>query len=134
MITKLIWPKGELKHEKNAFWVGCTDDEVIKHIIPRLSGNKEEIIKEIKLKRGPSELEDEQDEKMYCNFFLISADGTDIISYPWVMPHSGLWNASNPFREIDKETITSLNELMKLEERLQSEGRFDIEENEDFPY
>ena len=37
MITKIIWPKCRLMDGKNAFWVGCTDDEVSKNILPLLS-------------------------------------------------------------------------------------------------
>ncbi len=48
------------------------------------------------------------------------------------MPYSGLWNASNPFRMIDKEVISNINDLEKLEERLESEGRFNVETDETF--
>lgn len=130
MITKLIWPKCRLTDDKNSFWVGCTDDEVIKQIIPHLTGNKELQIDTLKHNRGPNNMEEMQDEVMFNNFFLISADGINIISYAWQMPYSGLWNASNPFRMIDKEVISNINDLEKLEERLESEGRFNVETDE----
>ena len=103
MITKLMWPKCDLMDDKNSFWVGCTDDEVIKQIIPHLTGNDEMKIESIKNNRGPAKIEEMQDEVMYTNFFLISSDGININSYSWYMPYSGLWNACNPFRMIDKE-------------------------------
>jgi len=103
---------------KNAFWVACSDDEVISQIIPLLDGNKERQIETIKLNRGPNNLEENPDELGYNNFFLISADRTNIISYSWYMPYAGQWNASNPFRKIDMEVISNLNELEKLESKI----------------
>ncbi len=118
--------------DKNSFWVGCTDDEVIKQIIPHLAGNDEMQKESIKNNRGPAKIEEMQDEVIYTNFFLISADGININSYSWYMPYSGLWNAGNPFRMIEKEIITDLNDLKQLEEKLQKEGKFDIESDESF--
>ena len=112
---------------KNAFWVACTDDEVISQIIPQLDGNIERQIETIKLNRGESKLDENSDEVKYSNFFLISADSSNIISYGWYMPYSGLWNAANPFRMIDKEIMPNLNYLKILEERLENEGRLNIE-------
>lgn len=118
MITKLVWPKCRLMDQKNAFWVACTDDEVISHIIPQLNGNKELQIETIKHNRGANNMEENPDELKYTNFFLISADKTNIISYSWYMPYAGQWNASNPFRKIDKEVLSNLNDLEKLESKI----------------
>ena len=46
------------------------------------------------------------------------------------MPYSGMWNAYNPFRIIDKKIILNLNDLKILEERLEAEGKFNIEQDE----
>ncbi len=118
MITKLIWPKCRVTDDKNAFWVGCTDDEVAREIYSRLEENRVEIIKDIRLKRGASNLDEDKGEEMYCNFFLISADATSISSETWVLPYAGQWNASNPFLMIGKHSISSLDELKGLEEIL----------------
>lgn len=124
MITKLIWPKcREMKNHENAFWVGCTDEEVTSHILPNLNGNKDGALDAIKQNRGASKMEDDQTEGVYCNFFLISADGTNIISYSWSMPYAGMWNASNPFLIFGKHSITTLRELKVLEELLQRERK-----------
>lgn len=132
MIAKLVWPKCRLMDYKNAFWVACTDDEVISQIIPQLDGNIERQIETIKLNRGESKIEENADEHKFNNFFLISADSSNIISYGWYMPHSGLWNAVNPFRMIEKEIISNLNYLKILEERLEKEGKLNIEQSETF--
>lgn len=124
MITKIIWPNCRLMDGKNAFWMGCTDDEVSKNILPLLNGNQDRQIEAIKINRGSSTIKEDQEETMYCNYFLISADGTEIISHPWYIPYSGQWNASNPFRWIDIETITSVKELKQLEQEMQSRGVF----------
>lgn len=132
MIVKLLWAKCRLMDYKNAFWVACTDDEVISQIIPQLDGNIERQIETIKLNRGESKLDENSDELKYSNFFLISADSSNIISYGWYMPYSGLWNAANPFRMIEKVIIPNLNYLKILEERLKNEGRLNIEQSETF--
>lgn len=118
MITKFIWPKCRVTDDKNAFWVGCTDDEVAREIYPRLWENRVEIIKEIRQSREASKLEKDEGEEMYCNFFLISADGLSISSEKWVLPYAGQWNACNPFLTIGKHSIDSIYELKDLEEML----------------
>lgn len=128
MIVKLLWPKCRLMDYKNAFWVACTDDEVISQIIPQLDGNIERQIEAIKFNRGANNNKEYADELKYNNFFLISADSANIISYGWYMPYSGLWNASNPFLMIEKMIIPNLNYLKILEERLEKEGRLNIEQ------
>jgi hypothetical protein len=130
MIVNLLWPKCRLMDCKNAFWVSCTDEEVISQIIPMLDGNIERQIETIKHNRGANNLEENVGELKYNNFFLISADSTNIISYGWYMPYSGMWNAYNPFRIIDKKIILNLNDLKILEERLEAEGKFNIEQDE----
>lgn len=133
MITKLIWPKCHLMDYKNAFWVGCRDDEVTEQILPVLKSNKaDEEIRKISLNRGQSKIEEDRDEEFIYNYFLISADGKEILSFDWVLPYAGQWNASNPFRIIGKELIANLNDLIILEDRLNNEGRLNIEQDEKF--
>lgn len=127
MITKIVWPKCRMMNDKNAFWVGCTDEEVNKKILPLLNEVIEsEEIEKISFNRGPSTFEKDQDEMIFTNYFLISADGNDILSYPWSLPYAGQWNASNPFRIITKTNITNLDELKLMEESLYKSGYFDI--------
>lgn len=131
MITKIIWPKCRMMNDKNAFWVGCTDDEVNMKILPLLNGIKEnEEIEKISFNRGSSTFEKDQDEMIFTNYFLISADATEILSYDWKLPYAGQWNASNPFRIITKTNITNLDELKLLEESLDKSGYLDMLDDE----
>ena len=131
MITKIIWPKCHMMNDKNAFWVGCTDEEVNKKILPMLDDiKKSKEIEKISFNRGPSTIKEDQDELIFTNYFLISADGKDILSYPWSLPYAGLWNASNPFRMITKTNITNLDELKLLEESLDKSGYLDMLDDE----
>ena len=127
MITKIIWPKCRMMNDKNAFWVGCTDEEVNKKIIPLLNDiNESKELEKISFNRGPCTFREDQDEIMFTNYFLISADGKEILSYPWSLPYAGQWNASNPFRMITKTNITNLDELRLLEESLDKSGYLDM--------
>lgn len=127
MITKIIWPKCRMMNDKNAFWVGCTDEEVNKKIIPLLNDiNESKELEKISFNRGPCTFREDQDEIMFTNYFLISADGKEILSYPWSLPYAGQWNASNPFRMITKTNITNLDELKLLEESLDKSGYLDM--------
>ena len=131
MTTKIIWPKCRMMNDKNAFWVGCTDEEVDKKILPLLNEIKEnEEIEKISYNKGPSTFKEDQDEIMFTNYFLISADGKDILSYPWSLPYAGQWNASNPFRISAKTNITNLDELKLLEESLDKGGYFKDYDND----
>lgn len=113
---------------KNAFWGGCTDDEVTEQILPILDSRKaEEEIRKIPLTKGQSKIEDDKNDEFISNYFLISVDGEEILSFNWVLPYSGQWNASNPFRRIDKQIIPNLNDLKILEVKLEKEGRLNIE-------
>ena len=50
-------------------------------------------------------------ERIYTNFFLVSVDLTEILSFNWVYPYAGMWNAANPFEEIELVHFNSLEQL-----------------------
>lgn len=108
-------------NNKDSFWVECTDDEVTNCILPFVKENREEFIQEIIANKGHSLINKNANEQIFCNFFLVSTDRSKINSYDWVMPYSGLWNAGNPFRQIDVVDFNSLDELEMIWNRLRSE-------------
>jgi hypothetical protein len=111
MKTRLICPKCILNDHKDSFWVECTDEEVIQCILPFVADKKDELIEQVNIYRGHSKINENQNEHIYCNFFLISTDLKEIKSYDWVMPYGGMWNGGNPFRSIEVVDFYSLEEL-----------------------
>ncbi len=120
MKTRLIWHDCKLNDHKNSFWVECTDEEVSRCILPYVIDKKDELVLEININRGFSKINKNLNEQIFCNFFLISTDYKCIKSYGWVMPYSGMWNAGNPFREINVVDFHSLEELQGIFEKLDS--------------
>ena len=114
MKTRLIWRKCSLNRNRDSFWVECTDEEVTNCILPFVKESKEELIEEIKIKRGYSRINENLNEQIFCNFFLISVDCKFIKSYEWVMPYGGMWNAGNPFRKIAVTDFNGLEELQDI--------------------
>ena len=114
MKTRLIWHECSLNDYKNSFWVECTDEEVAKCILPNVCEKKDELVLEINRNRGFSKINKNLNEQIFCNFFLISTDYSQIKSYAWVMPFGGMWNAGNPFREINVVDFHSLDELKRI--------------------
>jgi hypothetical protein len=98
---------------KGLFWIECTDNEVIEKILPHKSDK--EFIDKVKMNKGSSKINPNENEKIYCNFFLISTDLHFIESYNWVYPYGGMWNAGNPFVEIEPLEINDLEELNKIQ-------------------
>lgn len=119
MKTRLIWHNCKLNDNKNSFWVECTDDEVAKDILPFVSEKKDELLQEIEQNRGYSLINRNENERIFCNFFLISTDCNFIKSYIWQMPYAGMWGAYNPFREIEVIDFNALEELEEIYEKLQ---------------
>ena len=116
MITRLIWRESWINNEKDSFWVECTDEEVVDNILP-LKSDKD-FLKEIEFNRGPSEINKNLKESIYTNFFLVSVDLTEILSFNWVYPYAGMWNAANPFEEIELVTFENLEQLESIFEEL----------------
>ena len=116
MKVRIICKECFINEGKDLFWVECTDIEVDEKILPLKSD--EEFIQKIKMNRGYSKINPNENEKIYCNFFLISADLHFIESYNWVYPYSGMWNAGNPFIEIEPIEIYSLEELNKTKAKV----------------
>lgn len=112
MITRLIWRESWINNEKDSFWVECTDQEVTDNIMPLKSDA--DFLKEIKFNRGPSEINKNLNERIYTNFFLISVDLKDILSFNWVYPYAGMWNAANPFEEIELVHFGKLEQLKRI--------------------
>jgi len=118
MKTRLIWYDCRLNENKSSFWVECTDEEVKRCIMPFVTGNQSELELSILQNSGYSKINKNENEQIYCNFFLISYDYQCIKSYEWVVPYSGMWNAGNPFREIEVVDIQGLEELQGIYENL----------------
>ena len=112
MITRLVWRESWINNEKDSFWVECTDQEVIDNILPLKSDA--DFLKEIEFNREPSEINKNLNERIYKNFFLISVDLKDVLSFNWVYPYEGMWNVSNLFEEIDLVNFDNLNQLKEL--------------------
>jgi hypothetical protein len=117
MKSRLIWKKSWNNNDKDSFWIECTDQEVIDNILPLKSDL--EFLERIAKNKESSKISTNENEKNFCNFFLISTDLKDIQSYNWVYPYSGMWNASNPFEEIDVIDFDNLKELKILFEKIQ---------------
>ncbi|MFZ4799573.1 MAG: hypothetical protein ACOYMA_18910 [Bacteroidia bacterium] len=109
MKTRLIWEKCWTNNDKDSFWIECTDKEVIEKILPYKSDD--DFLKEIKHNEGHSLINQNANENIYRNFFLVSTDLTEIKSFIWQMPYSGQWNSSNPFKKIEMVDFNNLNEL-----------------------
>lgn len=112
MITRLVWRESWINNEKDSFWVECTDQEVIDNILPLKSDA--DFLKEIEFNREPSEINKNLNERIYKNFFLISVDLKDVLSFNWVYPYEGMWNVTNLFEEIELVNFDNLNQLKEL--------------------
>lgn len=118
MKTRAIWEKSWMNNKKNSFWIECTDQEVIDHILPIKSDP--EFLEKINFNKGPSGINKNENENIYCNFFLISVDLKDIGSFGWVYPYAGMWNAGNPFKMINVIDFDNLKELKAVFEKIQA--------------
>lgn len=116
MITRLIWRKSWMNNDKDSFWVECTDQEVVGNILPLKSDA--DFLTEIEFNREPSKINENLNEAIYTNFFLVSIDLNDILSFNWVYPYAEMWNFSNPFEQIESVNFDSLNELKGIFERI----------------
>ena len=116
MITRLIWRESWINKDKDSFWVECTDQEVIDNILPLKSDA--DFLKEIEFNRGSSRINENLNERIYTSFFLISVDLTEILSFNWVYPYAGMWNAANPFEEIELVNFDNLEQLQGIFEEL----------------
>lgn len=112
MLTRLVWRESWINNEKDSFWVECTDQEVIDNILPLKFDA--DFLKEIEFNREPSEINKNLNERIYKNFFLISVDLKDVLSFNWVYPYEGMWNVSNLFEEIELVNFDNLNQLKEL--------------------
>ena len=119
MKLRLIWKKSWNNNDKDSFWIECTDKEVIDNIFPLKSDS--DFLEKIKKNKGHSKINTTESDKIFCNFFLISTDLKDIQSFNWAYPYSGLWNASNPFEEIEVIDFNNLNELQTIFYKIQSD-------------
>ncbi len=117
MIARLIWRESWINKEKDSFWVECTDQEVIDNILPLKSDA--DFLKEIEFNRGPSEVNKNLNESIFTSFFLVSVDLTEILSFNWVYPYAGMWNAANPFEEIELVTFEKLEQLEGIFEEIE---------------
>ncbi|HZJ79111.1 MAG TPA: hypothetical protein VFC69_00880 [Dysgonamonadaceae bacterium] len=112
MKTRLIWRESWMNNKKDSFWVECTDQEVVDNILPLKSDA--DFMKEINFNREPSKINKNLNEAIYTNFFLVSVDLKNILSFNWVYPYAGMWNAANPFEEIEVADFDRLEQLKKM--------------------
>lgn len=117
MIARLIWRESWMNKDKDSFWVECTDQEVIDNILPLKSDA--DFLTEIEFNREASLINENLNERIYTNFFLVSVDLTEILSFNWVYPYAGMWNAANPFEEIELVHFDSLEQLEGIFERIE---------------
>ncbi len=101
-----------MNNKKDSFWVECTDQEVVDNILPLKSDA--DFMKEINFNREPSKINKNLNEAIYTNFFLVSVDLKNILSFNWVYPYAGMWNAANPFEEIEVADFDRLEQLKKM--------------------
>ena len=106
-----------MNKDKDSFWVECTELEVIDNILPLKSDA--DFLKEIEYNREPSLINESLNERIYTSFFLVSVDLTEILSFNWVYPYAGMWNAANPFEEIELVHFDSLEQLEGIFEGIQ---------------
>lgn len=112
MKTRLIWRESWMNNKKDSFWVECTDQEVVDNILPLKSDA--DFMKEINFNREPSKINKNLNEAIYTNFFLVSVDLKNILSFNWVYPYAGMWNAANPFEEIEVADFDRLEQLQEM--------------------
>lgn len=112
MKTRLIWRESWMNNKKDSFWVECTDQEVVDNMLPLKSDA--DFMKEINFNREPSKINKNLNEAIYTNFFLVSVDLKNILSFNWVYPYAGMWNAANPFEEIEVADFDRLEQLKKM--------------------
>lgn len=100
MLTRVVWPGYAESGTApvDAFWVECTEKEA------RLLLRPGEDLPQ------PGCLPGEQTQTYG---FLVARDGRFCKPMPWVYPYSGLWNAYNPFRQLD--TPVKLDSIAQLE-------------------
>lgn len=116
MKSRLIWRKSWNNNNKDSFWIECTDQEVIDNILPLKSDSN--FLEKIKENIGSSRINKNENEKVFCNFFLISVDLMNIESYNWVYPYAGMWNASNPFEVIEVIDFNNLEYLKGIFDKI----------------
>ena len=116
MKTRLIWEKCRENDYKDSFWIECTNNELEVEIRPRILTPA--ILEQIDKNSGPSKINPNRNEDIYCHFFLVSTDLKEIKSFPWVFPHSGLWGEGNPFEEIQVIEFQKLEELKSIYHRV----------------
>lgn len=102
MLIRLVWPQYD-EHgvgPVDAFWVECTEEEARAVLGPE--ANLPE----------PGPFPGEPTDS-FC--LLVARDRRFVRPMRWLYPHSGLWNAYNPFRELPTPgRIASLGELEYL--------------------
>jgi hypothetical protein len=116
MKTRLVWKDCHFFNYKNAFWIECTDEELISNILPVF--NDPELKHHTKVSRGCNPMEEFTSDTAYKNFFIVSFDLSQIRSERWSMPYSGLWNAGNPFSMIDVIDFDNLDDLKDINKRV----------------
>ena len=113
-----------MNHDKDSFWVECTDQEVIDHILP-LKSNVD-FLREIEFNREPSKINKNLNERIYTSFFLVSVDLTEVLSFNWRYPNAEMRNAHNPFEQIELVTFEKLEQLREIFDGLELQDEKNI--------
>lgn len=120
MIVWYAWPdctfiRGSWGGRKvDSFWVECTPEEIKAQILPRIGvKTKKELYAVQQQEQGErGQIDPDIPIHRYPNiFFLIARDLSSIYPMPSVYPFSSMWNAYNPFVEIETREIADLSEL-----------------------
>lgn len=119
MKTRLIWRKCSVCGDKDSLWIECTDEEVAVKIIPNITGDISDFLKTVSQNRGKNILNENPLDVIYTNFFMVSFDSSHIMSYQWLMPYSGQWNAYCPFIQFEPIVFDSLAEIKDIIENIQ---------------
>jgi len=128
MIVWFAWPdctfiRGSWGGRKvDSFWVECTPEEIKAQIMPRIGvKTKKELYAVQQQEQGErGHIDPDIPIHRYPNiFFLIARDLTSIHPMPSIYPFSSMWNAYNPFVEIETREIADLAELDAELARLQ---------------
>jgi predicted RNase H-like nuclease len=98
MEIRLVWPGRERLRGSSgtlggdSFWLQCSASEAENLVVPRVTQEGQ---------LGPGHPGSEPPAHLgppVC--FLVSRDLSSIVQMPWYYPHSGMWNAYCPFREL----------------------------------
>ena len=96
---------------EDVYWIESDQEEFAELIYPHLTQHEQE-----KLDNHSWGYIAEQTTGLCtqgCLYFLANADWSKIVVERWSLPHSGLWNAGSPFRQIWPYTFRTKREFQQ---------------------